>query len=384
MANTLTDLMATLILPEALNVLRENCIMPALVFTDYQPEAAQHNQTIRVQGPQDLGDADDMAAAIAASGTVPTALGDPYVDIVMDQWKYKQFEATDKEMWDAALKGTLASAAASAVKGLANAVDKSLLGLYKDIPYFTGTAGSTPADTDAIFDVREIMEQNLVPKGNRNIVVNSALEKNLLIALQDASKTGSTEALRQASIGPLAGFDIYADQLIAIHAAGNFDDGSCAVNGDVAAGATTMNLTGGADTGTVKIGDVFTVDGAPGQYVFTAAKSATGGAITGATFAPAAPAGGFASGAVVTITATHVPNLAFHRSAFALVMRPLTDPGVIQTENSTVAVQVDPISGISLRLESWRKPEFASRQWRFDILYGVKTIRPELAARLLG
>lgn len=384
MANTLTELLNTYILPQALATLREACIMPALVYTDYQPLAAQHNQTIRVQGPQDLGEAQDMAAAIAASGTTPTALSDPHVDIVLDKWRYKQFEATDKEMWDAALNGTLASAADSAIKALANDVDKSLLALYKDIPYFTGTAGTTPADTNAIFDVREIMEKNLVPKGQRSIVVGPALEKNLLIALKIFSESGSTEALRQASVGPLAGFNIFADQLVPNHTAGTFDDGSCAVSATVAAGATTMNLSGGVDTGTIKIGDVFTVDGVDGQFVFTADKTATGGAITGATFYPAAPTGGFAQNAVVTITASHVPNLAFHRSAFALVLRPLADTGVVQSENSTIAVQVDPVSGLSLRLETWRKPEMASRQWRFDILYGVKTIRPELAARLLG
>jgi hypothetical protein len=35
-------------------------------------------------------------------------------------------------------------------------------------------------------------------------------------------------------------------------------------------------------------------------------------------------------------------------------------------------------------LETWRDPKFATRYWRFDVLYGYKLLRPELACRLRG
>ena len=55
-----------------------------------------------------------------------------------------------------------------------------------------------------------------------------------------------------------------------------------------------------------------------------------------------------------------------------------------ESDSSTISVATDPITGIPLRLETWRKPEVATRFWRFDILYGVKTLRKAMAARLHG
>lgn len=385
MANDLNDLCQVYILPKALKVLREACVMPALVFTDYQPIAEMRNKQITIPGPQVLGEAEDMAAAIAGAGTVATALTDPTVTITLSNWKYKQFEATDKDMLEAPMKdGVLPSAAEEAVRILANDLDKALLALYKDIPYFYGTPGVTPSNVDDIINVRKVLQNNKVPLTDRRLVVDTEAEAKFLISLKDAGQTGTTAALREASMGRLSAFDIYADQLVSSHAVGTFAAGAPLVNGAVAAEATTMAVNGGSGTETILEGDIFTVAGAPGQYVCTAKATAAAGAIAALSFYPEAPAGGFADKAAVTILGNHTPNLAFHRDAFALVMRPIADDTIIASESSTIAVQTDPVSGIPLRLETWRESKYARRQWRFDILYGVKTLRPELAARLIG
>lgn len=384
MPNTLTELMQTQILPPALKVLREACRMPMLVHSDFSGAAVEHKAVIRIPGPQNAGDADDMPTAIAAGGSSSTDLGDDKVDITMDQWKYKQFQMTDKEMAESVNNGILPSAAEAAVKSLANAVGNSLLELYKDIPYFFGDPSNSYARlADDIVGVRKVLEGNLCPEDMRRLLIDIDTEANLLVAFKDADKTGTTQALRNAVLGTLFGFDVYKDQLIGSHTAGTFAAGTPAVNGDVDAGATTMDINGGSASETIKAGDVFTVAGVPGQYVFTADKTATTGAITGATFSPAAPTGGFPTTSVITIMGSHKPSLAFHKNAFALAMRNLMSDE-LQSENSSIAAQVDPVSGLSLRLETWREPKLATRYWRFDVLYGVKTLRPELAARLIG
>ena len=381
MANTLTNLMQTIILPLAMPVLREHCIMPALVQTDFDNEAKQQGDTIRIPGPQDLGDAQDMNTD---TGSTSTALGDGKVDLVLDQWKYKQFEMTDKEMMEALTKAILPSAAEAAVKSLANAMGKSLLALYIDIPYFTGTAASTPDAALDLINARKILEANLAPRDARRAVIDVEAEAKFLDVFKDAAATGSTAALIEASLGRKFGLDTFSDQLIGKHTAGTLSAGSPAVNGAVSAGATTMAIDGGAGTETIKLGDVFTVAGASGTYMFTANATAASGAIAAATFTPAAPAGGFADNAAITIQGTHTPNLVFQRSAFALAARPLADGDMAQSKSSDIAVQIDPMTGIPLRLETWREPGKAKRFWRFDILYGVKTLRKELACRLIG
>jgi len=384
MANTLTDLMETHILPLALVQLREACVLPALVHRDFSSEQFEYKSTIRIPKPQDMGTADDMATDIAASGTTSENLDDEYVDITLDQWKYKQFQMSDKEVFESVSKAVLPSAASGAVKVLANYIDSALLNLYKDIPYFYGAAGVTPSSNKDIVGVRKVLQNNLVPTDQRRLVLDTEAEAEFLNQWSDVSKVGSTAALIQASMGTKFGFDLFADQLVPSHTCGTAQAvEALAVNGVVAAGATTMNIDGGSGAETIKDGDLFTVDGVDGQFVFTADKTAAAGAITGATFYPAAPTGGFPNDALITIKAGHVPNMAFHRDAFALAMRKL-GADKVESESSLIATQADPVSGISLRLESWRKPEYATRYYRFDILFGVKTLREELAARLLG
>lgn len=86
-----------------------------------------------------------------------------------------------------------------------------------------------------------------------------------------------------------------------IATAGTLKDTTPAIDGAVPAGATTMNLDGGAATETIVAGELFRVAGVGGLYRFTSAYAAVGGAITGAAFTPEAPAGGFPNDALLTM-----------------------------------------------------------------------------------
>lgn len=389
MANNLQYVLDTLVMPAALPVLREACVLPALVATDFDGVAKEQYETIRVSTPAEVGPADtmDVDAGSSSSDLTPGK-----VDIKLDQWKYKQFQMNDKEMVESVTSGVLPRAAESAIKSLANEVNAQLWGLYVDIPYFAGTAGTTPSSNAAVIGARKSLQKTLAPLGDRRLVVGVDAEAELVNLWSDVMKTGSTEALVAASMGHKFGMDIFADQQSPMHTFGTFASGSPLVNGAVSAGAQTMNVDGGSAAETLKKGDVFTVagckdqSGALYQFVVLANATASTGAITGLTFYPKAPTGGFADNAAITVVkpgsgTQYAINMAFHRDAFMFAARALAAE---QSENSTISVAVDPVSGIPLRLETWREPGKAKRLWRFDILFGVKTLRPELAARLHG
>jgi len=381
MANDLKKLMDDLILPAALPVLREACVMPALVASDYSAEAAKKAATISVPLPQDLGEADDFDPN---TGTTKTDLGSGTVDIVLDQWKYKAFGMSDKEMRESLTGGILPSAAESAVKALANSVNRNLFALYKTVPNFVGGANTTPANEDALLDSREALNLQLAGTAERRAVFDSKAEKNFLKGMKGFDKTGSTAALREASLGRIYGFDNYSDQMVPKHTPGTAVDDSLAVNGAAAAGATSMAIDGSTGTRTLVVGDVFTVANVEGQYVVTENVAAVAGAFAQVKFLPALK-GAAADNAAVTFEGTaglpYTVNLAFQKNAFMWAARTLADE---ESESSTISVATDPVTGIPLRLETWRDPGKSSRIWRFDILFGTKKIRDALAVRHHG
>ncbi|MHA2067204.1 MAG: P22 phage major capsid protein family protein, partial [Candidatus Thorarchaeota archaeon] len=85
--------------------------------------------------------------------------------------------------------------------------------------------------------------------------------------------------------------------------------------------------------------------------------------------------------AVITdvISASHQTNVAWHRDAIAFATRPLE-----QSRAAVIPPQsaVDPISGLTLRLEITR--EHKRDRFSFDILYGANVVRRDFGVRLAG
>lgn len=88
-----------------------------------------------------------------------------------------------------------------------------------------------------------------------------------------------------------------------------------------------------------------------------------------------------ASNVVETTSPTTRHNIAFHRNAFALVMRPMAtaagvSPGAVQTRAT------DPDAGLSVRVTMSYNATLLSTQVTCDILYGVKTLDANLGVKL--
>jgi hypothetical protein len=126
---------------KALVALKENAIMSRLVNTDFGAEVAQHGDTINVKV------ASSKTVRDVTPGPVPPAGDDQaptVVPITLDQWKMTDMHLTDKEVKSIVEGPGRNNEIDEAMKAIVNYVDTYILGLYKGIYGFAGTAGTTP------------------------------------------------------------------------------------------------------------------------------------------------------------------------------------------------------------------------------------------------
>jgi hypothetical protein len=180
----------------------------------------------------------------------------------------------------------------------------------------------------------------------------------------------------EGELGRFFGMDWYSDNQVPTHTAGTASGATTDAAG-YAVGVKTVTLAS-AGTGSILVGDIILFTGDTQTYVVTSgdASVAGGGTIS---FEPGLKVAIATSATPITLKATHVVNLAFHREAIAFAMRPLDDSN---EGNDDVSVMQDPETGIVLRMERIR--EYKQWAWDIDVLYGAKLVRPELACRLAG
>lgn len=360
-------------------VLRNNLVFGGLVHRDYSQEfTAKIGDTVTIRKPatfeaKEFSEASGIDVQTVTEGSTTVKL-DKHLDV--------SFEITSREL-TLSLDEFNERVLTPAMQPFAQKIDEYLAGLYVDVPYYAGTAGSAPSAADDIANCGKVLNINKAPMTNRNIVLDPVAQAKLIVldSFMEVDKAGTSEALRNANLGRLLGFDTYMDQNIKDHTSGTLAAGTgqkITVKGAVAAGATQMTLDDDSDSasalaGKVNKGDIITINGK--QYTITKDATAADGEIA-VDFYPASP--GFTDNAEVTVTANHTANLAFHKNAFALVTRPLALPmGTSQAEyvfHDGLGIRVVQDYDIS------KKKDIIS----LDMLCGVKTLTPELACRLLG
>jgi hypothetical protein len=223
-----------------------------------------------------------------------------------------------------------------------------------------------------------VLNKNRVPVSGRSSVWDPYAQAKLVTmdALANADKSGSTDALREASMGRVMGFDNFMDQNIKTHTAGGYTAlTDVTATGVKDAVSITLTSAAGASTAALKKGDVFTVAGQ--QFVATAdSPNAVAGVVTVSVYPSVKTA---ITAQSVSFGKTHVSSLAFHKTALCLATRPMEPP--MGGANSYVATTPN---GLSLRVTMGYDMTTKKNIISFDCLYGVKTIYPELAARILG
>jgi P22 coat protein - gene protein 5 len=368
------------ILARGLMSLREQAVMPRLVNGSFSAEAAEMGDTIDVPIPVDLTAEDVTPGATAPNSTSVLA---EKVQIKLDKWKKASFHLTDKEMMEVSShENFLPMQVASAVRALANSVNKSIHDQYRGVYGLVGLPGTTPFQSSSVEATasRKLLLQQKAPKENRFGVLDFDAEANALdlAAFADADKAGDNSVKIEGDIGRKYGINWYSDDHVQRHVsvvAGTPQVASTVITGNV---LTVDGFTNGQSLPIA--GDVFTLpDSGPQQY---AVKSVSdlGSNKVALTVSPALPVVSIDDD--VIFAGSHVVNLVFNRDAFAFANRPLAHSGIGAGLGNQIMSMTDPQTGLSLRLEVSR--QYKQIVWEFDLLWGVKLVRPELVIRLAG
>ena len=392
MANTVTAAIPKVI-AAGLPALRENAFTPRLMtsYSHMFGNGVQQGDSVTI--PKGAA---QTVAAVTPSNTPPSNTDHALdsVTLTVNTWRKTDFYLTDKELTQINADSSYVPLQMSeAFKAIGNDFDGYALGLYDDIYGAAGTPGTTPFASDATAwrDARKLLNEQLAPMGGRNIVLDADAEANAmnLAQFRSAEQRGSATTIDSGLVGSAMGATWHMNQNVPTHTVGTLTNGTgmlAKVNdASYTVGESTVDIDDTSLSGTIVVGDVFTVAGDSQQYTVTAAATASGNAISGMAFTPTSKVA-WADNAVVTFFGgatggtNHVANLAFHPQAFGYAF---ARPDEVQAGDGEVSMVVtDPISGIPIRVCVTR--EYYQWTWRLDVLFGVVTVRPEFAVRIAG
>lgn len=371
MANTIVTLQE--IARQALPRLTENLVFPGLIHRDFSEDLHGMGDTVRVRKPV-IYEAGEFSEA---SGVTYQDIVEDCVDVTLDHIATVDARASSIEAASSVedLNRLFVEPAALAI---AEKINRDGLMLYKDVFNCVGTAGTTPASLDVLSQTRKALNKAKAPGAGRCAVWNVDADAGFasLDALVNAEKAGGTQALREGAIGRVYGIDNYMSQGVQDHRTGITAATGVKLNGAVVKGATTLSIDGATLTGKLVKGDIITIGGRNYTVVEDSAVAA-GNAISGVKVYPALEQ--IADNADVTLVGDHAANLAFHPMAFAYVTRPLANPN-----GQGVESYVTSFGGLSLRVTRGYDQQYKRSIYSMDVLYGFKTIYPELAVRVLG
>lgn len=250
---------------------------------------------------------------------------------------------------------------------------------------------------------RKLLNDNLAPIDNRTCILNTTDQVDLIDALKGLFQDSSAiqKQYKEGMMGRTGGFDFYENTLIPTQTTGT----AAASTGYTVNGAVTANgsstVTVAAGTTTFKKGDIITFSGCNRVHPETKADTGTlqqfvvtadyaGGAGT-LQIAPAiytsggmqnVLATGIPNGATVTkvggASTVYKPSLVFHKDAFAFATADLIMPKGVDFAAREV------YDGISMRIVRAYDINNDNLPCRIDVLYGYKTLRAQLAARILS
>lgn len=401
MANTIIT--PDIIAKEALMQLENNCVMGKLVHREYKKEFVKVGDSVSVRKPVKFSASDGATR-------VNQDVQEASTPFTIDKRKHVSWKFATNDL-------TLSIDQYSdryiqpAMIALANAIDSDLLGLYKNVAQNVGD-GATPATFLEFADAARRLNDAACPQESRRLVLDPAGSLYAAEMLKGLYQPELVKgAVRGMKIGPIAGLDTYMDQNVKSHVEGTWGT-TPLVNGAsqsvTYAAAThtfgstsqTLNVDGlTATTGTVKAGDKITIAGVFAvnlvskdtlsflqEFTVVADATASGTGTAAITISPAIiTSGPFqtvsaapADNAAITRVGDYVANLAFHKNAFGLVTVPLEMP------DGAAWKARESHNGYSVRVVKDYDVDSDEDIIRLDIMYGVKSLYPELACVLRG
>ncbi len=295
---------------------------------------------------------------------------------------------------------------------LANLIDQDVWSLALGVGNHVGVPGATPSTINTYWSAKTKLDNGACPMGNRYYVLNPAAEQGVgqVVYTNYNPQKEIGRIYEDGSMGYALGADWRMDQNVFVQTTGTVA-GSPIVNGVSQSGSSIITSTWTSTT--LNIGDVISFSntnsvnpqsyastGQLAQFTVTGTVTDSGGAIT-IPISPAIVGPGSsqqnvdvlpttndtvlfydkAAASFSTVSAKVSPqNLMFHKDfgTLACVDLPLPDG------TDKASRQASRKAGLSLRYI--RDFIASSDQWvqRFDVLYGITVLRPELACRISG
>jgi hypothetical protein len=386
MANTLTGLIPTIY--KALDiVLRELTGFIPAVMWDSSGEQAAKDQTISWPVTPVVA-----AGNVTPATTGPTPVAQTISPGTMSISKSRSvpfgWNGEEQMSLGGMYSQILVNQFAEAMRTLVNEVETDLAGLYKYASRAYGTAGTTPFDSTNKLaftaQLRKILADNGAPLSDLQLVIDttSGAALRTLAELINAADAGSVDPLRRGTLLDVHGFAIRESAQVASHTKGTATGLLVDLTAGYAAGKTAIH----ADTGigTVLVGDIITntkTGRDSNKYVSAAAATGATGVDVDLTIANPGIKVAWVNNDPLSIGNSYTANLAFSRSAIALMTRvPAMPDGGDSADDVTIIT--DPQTGLSFQVAMYRQ----YRQVTFEVglAWGVKAVKPEAMAILLG
>lgn len=379
MANTLSIYDPIFYAQEAVIILTKALGMAGRVHRGYDKNPQQKGSVISIRRPSTF--TAQNAPSVAQDITAQK------VDITLNNWREVKFALTDQELsytQDDIIREHIFPAAYA----LADDIDQKLALLYRDVPWFVDAAD--PGVVTDLTKTWQTLFDNQVPMGDESaihLMLNGERTADFLAleAFSNAQWNPQNQAaMQRGSLGIRYAMEIFSNQNVQTHTPGTVVTGADqlgAVVGVNAANQNQLSVNSFTGTETFKAGDTFVITGFTQRYAVAADATLVAGAVVLTISPPLKQA--TAGGEVITVrvqgASNRKENLAFHRNAFALAMAPLSEMG--NELGAKVATITDPISGVTLRSRVFYVPDSSVVKVALDVLYGVKTLDSNLAAR---
>lgn len=204
MANALSAYTPVIWAQMGIAILAETIVIPKLVRRDFSPLVAQAGDTVNTRKPAKMT-ATDVDATLGVSVQDVSATN---VAVTLDQHKNATFKIYDREA-SRSFENLVDEFMKPATLSLGNAIDKSCLSLYTDIPTIIDVTSAGNWKT-AINTARTRLNKQLAPVEPRYGVVSDDDDGALsnLDNILKANEAGSTAALREGIVGRLKGFNM--------------------------------------------------------------------------------------------------------------------------------------------------------------------------------
>ena len=387
-----TILTATAVTREALRVLHQKLNFVGTITRDYDDRFAQQGakigDTLKIRLPN------QYAVRTGATLGTGTALDttESSVDLKVQTQKGVDFNFTSADL-TMALDDFSERILEPAMSVLAANIEADAMTMYRDI-YNQSDNQGVAATFAKVLQGRKILVDNLAPLNGRTCNLNTQDNVDLVDALKGLFNDQGviSKQNREGFMGRTAGFDFMENTLWPSHPRGP-SNAAFIVNG---AGQTGAALTVSTGAGIPAAGDTITIAGV--FRVHPETKQSTGvlqqfviGVGATATSFPISPvivttgptqnvSASPAASAVVTFAGTlstnHGISMAYQKGAFAFATADMIMPRGVDFASREV------FDGVSMRIVRQYDINTDKFPCRLDVLYGFKTIRPQLACRL--